>query len=130
MMRQQSVYSSGKVSAVYFLLEFIYEIPVQKFKLLLTDRVSCVCKDTNLRYEARESDVIRFPLLRDAREKWIHVGTNGNSMTDLAVWRREASIWSDIRKFQTFWSRMLLPFQKKHSYLSLTSPYITSSRYI
>jgi len=119
-----------KIPAVFFLLEFIHEIPVQKFKLLLTDLVSCVCKDAKLRYEARESDVIQFPLLRDARPKWIHIGTNGNSTTDLAVWRREASFWSDIRKFQTFWSRTLLQFLKKHFCLSLTSPYITSSRYI
>jgi hypothetical protein len=99
MTRQQSVCSSGKVPAVYFLLEFIYEIPVRKFKLLVTDRDSCVCKDTNLRYEARESDVIQFPLLRDGRGKWIRVGTSGNSITDLAAWRRKASICSDIRKF-------------------------------
>jgi hypothetical protein len=51
-------------------------------------------------------------------------------MTDVAAWSKEASIWSEIQKFQTFWSRMLLPFQKKHFYLSLTLPYITSSRNI
>ena len=105
-------------------------IPVQKFKLLLTDRVSCLCKDTKLRYEARESDVMQLPLLRDARPKWIHVVTNGNSTIEVAAWSRKASIWSDIRKFQTFWSRMLFSFQKKHFYLSLTLPYITSSRNI
>jgi len=112
-MRQQSVHSSGKVPAVYFLLEFIYKIPVQKFKLLLTDRVSCVCKDTDLRYEARESDVIQFPLLRDARGKWIRVGTSGNSMTDLAAWRREASIWSDIQKFQNFLEQNVIAISKE-----------------
>lgn len=102
MMRQQSVYSSGKVPANYFLLEFVYEFPVQKFKLLLTDRVSCMFKDTKLKYEARESDAFLFPLLLDERPKWIHVGTDGNSMTNLAAWDKEASIWSDVRKFQIF----------------------------
>jgi hypothetical protein len=46
MVRQQSVYSSGKVPADDFLLEFIYEVPVQKFKLLYTRRALCVCQNT------------------------------------------------------------------------------------
>jgi hypothetical protein len=68
-----------------------------------------------LRYEARESDVIQFPLLRDPLPKWIHVGTNGNSVTDLAAWSSEANIWSDIRKFQIFGAECYCHFKRNLS---------------